>query len=167
MFQTMLVTKLQYSTKPLTCSEIKEKRRGFAASMSNAGAKDAPLLGNDEDGKNPKEAARVLRTFLTMCVSMSLNMGVVTTVIAFAGADFPDIGVYSVGVLYAFYVMSAMCLGPLMQALFGLKKCLVLGLVQYCVYLLVYLVAELIGPGHTAANAVVLVGSAIGGIGRG
>jgi hypothetical protein len=74
----------------------------------------------------------------------------------------------STGVLYTFYVLSAMFLGPVVQGLLGLKRSLVYGLAQYCVYLLVYLVAELIGPSrpHTS-NAVVLVGSAIGGLGSG
>jgi hypothetical protein len=53
---------------------------------------------NEDRAADTKAAARTMRTFLVMCVSFSLNMGVVTTVIAFAGADFPDIGVYSIGI---------------------------------------------------------------------
>lgn len=111
-------------------------------------------------------ASKIFKAFLSMCVCFAINASVVTTVIAFVGADFPQIGVDSVGVLYVSYAFSAMFLGPLMQALLGVKGCLVVGMSQYCCYLLVYLIAEQIGPGRLADN-IVLVGSAIGGIGSG
>jgi hypothetical protein len=66
-----------------------------------------------EDGKNgveesllekdpeeaAQEAARIQATFQKMCICFAMTMGTVTTVIAFAGADFASIGNYSTGIL--------------------------------------------------------------------
>lgn len=140
-----------------------------------------PLL-NNRNRVDLVAAEKLKRSFLIMCVSMAANMGVVTTVIAYAGKDFPAVGLKGTGVLYGAYCFSALFLAPLILAVFGNKKCLVGGLTQYCVYLMAYLVAELIGTGKTcsptdttcvpvdtpsASIAVVLVGSFIGGLGSG
>jgi hypothetical protein len=50
-----------------------------------------------------KEAERVYRTFLTMTVCFSMNLGCITTVVAYASADFSSVGNYSNATLYGTY----------------------------------------------------------------
>lgn len=143
-----------------------------------------------QDGDiNPAEAAAVKRSFLIMCISFSLNLGAVTTVISFAGPDFPGVGNTGTGVLYSAYCLSALFLAPMVTGLFGMKRILVIGLVQYCVYLLAYVLADFVfGVGKTCPDVVtnstigsdcvpittptaslvsVILGAFIGGLGSG
>ena len=58
-----------------------------------------------------KEAKRIYRTFLIMSCCFALTMGTVTTIIAFAGAQFPSVGNQSIGVLFGAYCISALFFG--------------------------------------------------------
>lgn len=142
-------------------------------------AESAPLI---TEGVDLQAAWAVKRSFLMMCAAMAANMGTVTTVIAFAGPDFPGIGLTGTGVLFGAYCISALLFAPLILAVFGQKKCLVAGLCQYCIYLLVYLLAELFGTGKTcpaipgdcvpvatpiASVVLVVCGCFVGGFGSG
>jgi hypothetical protein len=134
-----------------------------------------------EDGKNgveesllekdpeeaAKEAARIQATFQKMCICFAMTMGTVTTVIAFAGADFASIGNYSTGILFGAYCISALFFGNIIVSTLGLKMSLVCGLGQYCVYLSMYLAAFFIGKTHPLAKGLILCGAGVGGIASG
>jgi len=76
-----------------------------------------------------------------MAVCFSGNHGAVTSVIALASSFDPTLGSYSVGLLYACYVLTAMLFGAYIISLTSAKKALVASLGLYAVYVSSYLVA--------------------------
>jgi hypothetical protein len=109
--------------------------------------------------------ARVLYlNFVAMAVYFSANHGSVTSVIALASSFDATLGSYSVGMLYACYVLTAMFAGQYIIEASSAKKVLVGSLALYAVYVASYLVA-VIWPG--AAWPAVLFGAAVGGVGAG
>jgi len=113
-----------------------------------------------------ERASQTLRSFLIMSVCFAMNLGCVTTVIAYASSDFRDIGNYSNGTLFGAYCLCALFFGNVVVTYLGYKKALTVGMIQYCIYLCMYMVATFIGPG-TVTKGIVLLGAAVGGTASG
>ena len=75
-------------------------------------------------------------------------------------------GNYSNGALFGAYCLSALFFGNMIVAVLGVKWSLVVGLFQYCLYLLMYLLATFIHD-HQIGNMLVITGAAVGGIASG
>jgi MFS family permease len=128
---------------------------------------DRGLLGpsNVSDAKAEAEAAEVLlRNYNVMVLCFSLNMGAVTSAIAFASTDFKALGNESTGTVYGSYCIVALFLSNPILHTWSTKTCLVCGTLMYCCYLVCYVIAALVG---SRAAALVIVGSAVGGIASG
>jgi hypothetical protein len=133
--------------------------------MANDESEEALLEKNPEEAK--REAARIYSTFIRMAVCFALTMAAVTTVIAFAGADFGAIGNESTGVLFGAYCISALFFGNIIVGLLGLKMSLICGVMQYVIYLSMYLLAYFLEDHKSLANSLVLMGAGIGGVASG
>lgn len=101
-----------------------------------------------------------------MSVCFAMNLGCVTTVIAYASSDFKEIGNYSNGTLFGSYCLCALFFGNVIVTYLGYKKALVMGMCQYCVYLCMYMIATFIGTNPTT-KGIVLMGAAVGGTASG
>jgi hypothetical protein len=112
----------------------------------------------------PGQAITLRNNFIQMSFFFSLNVASVTTAISFASTDFADIANYSNGLLYGFFIISCIFLCKPMIAVLGSKRAIFCGLALYCMYIFGYLIGVHVGPN---ANWVVLLGSALGGIGAG
>jgi hypothetical protein len=117
--------------------------------------------------QNAAEGSRILRSFMLMSVSFSITHGAVAVVVGFAGADFKTMGNASNGVLYATYCISALFFSKVIVNSLGLKTSLIAGVVQYCLYLLCYTLAIIIGDGQESAHLFIIVGAGMGGIAAG
>lgn len=135
-------------------------------------ALDDKLMGGRESSttqpQNIQEANRLLVNFVVMSVCFSLNHASVTSCIALStSSGLPgNLGSYSVGVLYACYVVTAMLFSQLVIFYCGQKGSLVGSLAVYAVYVASYLVAALV-ESDTVKWIAVIFGASIGGIGAG
>jgi hypothetical protein len=135
------------------------------ADTEGVDAKERLLEENHEH--DTEEAERLRRNFVRMSVCYALNAACSTTVIAYAGADFHDIGNYSNGVLFGSYCITALFFGNVIITWLGLRRSLICGLSQYCVYLMMYLLAFFIGKTHFLSKVLIILGAATGGVASG
>jgi hypothetical protein len=138
-------------------------------SLQDDGLQDDGLQADGEPMEQLKKegSKRTIHSFLVMSLCFAMNHGAITTVVSFAGADFKEIGTFSNGILYGGYCVSALLFANLIVSSFGLKKSLVAGVAQYCIYLSMYLLAMVIGPDQLVSECLVLVGAAVGGVAAG
>lgn len=148
-------------------------------------------------GEGLTSKTRVLLNFVTMAVAFSINHACATTLIALASSEFPaDLASLSTGTLYGVYTLSALLISTGVVEKVGPKYSLCIGVFGYCAYVGSFLVAEIIAArtkvdGNTSndtdtdtdglglgadgsdngysgsARAVVILGSAISGLGAG
>uniref|UniRef100_A0A7S2CTI9 Uncharacterized protein n=1 Tax=Florenciella parvula TaxID=236787 RepID=A0A7S2CTI9_9STRA len=118
--------------------------------------------------QNLSEARKLLINFVTMTVCFSLNHASVTSCIALAtSSGLPgNLGSYSVAVLYACYVVTAMLFSQVIIFYCSQKGSLTGSLAVYALYVASYLVAALV-ESDTVKWVAVLFGASIGGIGAG
>lgn len=111
-------------------------------------------------------ATQTLRSFVIMSVCFAMNLGCVTTVIAYASSNFQEIGNYSNGTLFGAYCLCALFFGNVIVTALGFKKALICGMAQYCIYLTMYMVAALVGS-TPFTKGLVLLGAVVGGTASG
>eukprot|EP00619_Florenciella_sp_RCC1007_P005376 CAMPEP_0205907510 /NCGR_PEP_ID=MMETSP1325-20131115/2598_1 /ASSEMBLY_ACC=CAM_ASM_000708 /TAXON_ID=236786 /ORGANISM="Florenciella sp., Strain RCC1007" /LENGTH=468 /DNA_ID=CAMNT_0053273607 /DNA_START=55 /DNA_END=1461 /DNA_ORIENTATION=- len=118
--------------------------------------------------QNLNEANKLLINFIVMTVCFSLNHASVTSCIALAtSSGLPgNLGSYSVAVLYACYVITAMLFSQVIIFYSSQKGALTGSLAVYALYVASYLVAALVESDSVKWIAV-LFGASIGGIGAG
>lgn len=123
---------------------------------------DKPFISN----KDPKiVASKLLQSYYVMCICFSFNLSTVTTVIAFASADFPTVGNYSTGTLFGTYCLTALFFGAGIIKVLGLKRSLVAGLFQYMCYNVMFVIASF--GGNSSYNFLIVIGAAVGGVASG
>lgn len=123
---------------------------------------ETPFISN----KDPKiVASRLLQGYYVMCICFSFNLSTVTTVIAFASADFPTVGNYSTGTLFGTYCLTALFFGAGIIKVLGLKRSLVAGLSQYMCYNIMFVIASF--GGNSSYNFLIVIGAAVGGVASG
>lgn len=113
---------------------------------------------------NQQEARSLFKGFVLMSVYFSLSHGCVVSVIDLSSNFGHNLGSYSVGTLYAAYVVTATLMGVPLISISSAKRVLVASMVMLSVYVSSYLLA-LIFPAY--AWQFVLFGAGIGGIGSG
>ena len=110
------------------------------------------------------EASNLYRNFILMALLFSANHGAVTSIIALSSSFDAELGSYSVGILYGFYVLTAMLAGAYIVSLTSSKRALIGSLALYAVYVASYLVAA-IQPDW--AWPAIIFGASVGGVGAG
>jgi len=107
---------------------------------------------------------QVIMNFVWMAICFSLNHGCVTSLLGLASATLSDklSGLQS-GILYIFYLLSALFCSSSLVAVFGSKYALVTGVFLYCFYVGCFLLTNVEGFEWPAA----LTGAAIGGFAAG
>jgi len=122
--------------------------------------------GREEEEGETEAARRVRENFQLMCYSFSANHGCATAALSLASTRFGvGLGGLSSGVLYIFYVLSALTLaGPAVNRL-GSRNALAASLGLYCAYVAEFAASSTVSAGNEAA--LLLLGSALGGLAAG
>jgi len=119
------------------------------------------------DSPAPQTAQGLTTNFIFMSLAFGLNHACVTSLIAIAAPEFgAELGSYGTGTLYLTYTATCAFLSHAVVAALGHKYTLILGLWTYCVYVVGYLVAAILGSGQGQWVAVI-VGGLAGGFAAG
>jgi len=128
---------------------------------------DYRTLNENAHLRGPKiTAAQVVRNFVLMSVCFSFNHGCVTSLLGLASSTLSDrlSGLQS-GILYIFYLLSALFCSSSLVGVFGSKGALVSGVFLYCFYVCCFLVSNIDDTYVTWISAI--TGAAIGGFAAG
>lgn len=121
----------------------------------------------DDEPMMTTPAVSAQRNFLLASTLFSLNHGCVTACLNLATARLGNVGAEQSAVLYISYAASALLGSTSVVKNVGAKNSLILGMGIYCIYVGCFVLASLLRTHPMIAEAVALVGAAVGGLAGG
>merc|ERR550532_3190608 len=139
-------------------------------SKTRSGMGVASQGGGDYMAMNVPGTSAWKRNFIIMGIAFAINHGCVTSVLGLASSDFSTtVASTSSAMLYAMYTISALLFAVPTVLIKGPKFVLCAGTFLYCIYVIPFAILTVGGKhiSETGQVVLVVVGSAIGGLGAG